>query len=154
MTRMKASWKRKTLEILAIATGVTLFFMGLVTLVDKLAYGEEQFMKEISTYSITINKMEYKIPAVVPKDFSSWPIRIQRLSNPEYGIIQWTNPESDIRFTTFIHISSGDIKVAAFGVQGIDATYWWIWQEDERVYEVDSETAIEYIRYCEKLRSV
>jgi len=154
MTRMKASWRRKTLEILAIATGVTLFFMGLVTLVDKLAYGEDRLMKEVPTYSIIINKVEYKIPTVVPQDFNSWPIRVQRLSNPEYGLIQWTNSETSVRFTALIHTSNGDIKVATFGVQGIDATHWWIWQEDGKVYEVDSETGKEYVRYCVKLRTV
>ena len=150
---MKQSKKRIALEIIGLAIAVPLFFMLLVTIVDKIAYGADRLMKEVSTYTITINKVEYKIPTIVPQDFNSWPIRLQKLPNPEYGLIQWTNSETNIRFTVFIHIPTGSIKVATLGIQGIDATHWWIWI-NKKVYEVDSETAIKYVGYCEKLRSV
>jgi len=150
--KVRNTWKG-LLQITIIAIAVFVFFMGLITVVDKLAYGAERFMNEVPTYSITISEVEYNIPTTVPNDFSSWPIRLQKLSNPEYGLIQWTNSETNIRFTVFIHIPTGSIKVATLGIQGIDATHWWIWK-DEKVYEVDSETAIKYVRYYEKLRSV
>ena len=150
MTRMKCSFKRKTLEIIGLAAAIALFFMGLVTLTDKLANGAERLMKEVPTYTIVISEMSYNIPTIVPKDFATWPISLLRTSNPEYCIIQWTNLETETRLTTFVHIHSGDIKVAAFGTQGVSATNWWIWQDDGKVYEVDSETAKEHLDYLMK----
>ena len=154
MTLRKQSKKRVSLEILGLAIAVPLFFLLLITVIDKIAYEAERFTKEVPTYSITISEVEYNIPITVPHDFSSWSISLQGSSNPEYGIIQWTNMETSIRFSALAHVSSGDIKVAAFGIQGVDATNWWIWQEDGKVYEVDSETAKEYIKYLESLTSV
>ena len=153
MTLRKQSKKRVALEILGLAIAVPIFFLLLITVIDKIAYGAERFMKEVPTYSIIINKVEYEIPTTVPQDFSSWPISLQRSSNPEFGIIQWTNVETSIRLSALAHVSSGDIKVAAFGIQGVDATNWWIWQEDGKVYEVDSETAKERVEHLEKLIS-
>jgi len=151
---MKCSFKRKTLEIIGLAAAITLFFLGLVTLTDKLANGAERLMKEVLTYSIDIQGVSYNIPTIVPKDFTTWSISLQRTSNPEYGIIQWTNPETGARLTAIVHIHSGDIKVAAFGTQGVPATNWWIWQDSGKVYEVDNETAREYLEYLEKSVSV
>lgn len=149
---MRQSKKRIALEIIGLAIAVPLFFMLLVTVVDKIAYGAERFMNEVSTYSVTISKVEYNIPITVPKDFFTWSISLQRSSNPDYGIIQWTNKETAARFTALVHIRSGDIKVAAFGLQGFNAINWWVWQ-DGKVYEVDSNTAKECIEYLEKSTS-
>jgi len=154
MTIMKHSLKRKVLEIIGIAIAIPLFFMLLVTVTDKLAHGTERMMKEVLTYSIDIQGVSYNIPTIVPKDFATWPISLQRTSNPEYGIIQWTNPETGTRLTAIVHIHSGDIKVAAFGTQGVEAINWWIWKDDGKVYEVDNETAMEYLEYLEKSTSV
>ena len=149
MTKAKHSWKRKVLEVLALAVAVPLFFLLLVTVVDKIAYGGDKFKEEVSTYTITVNGMDYEIPDSVPGNFTSWPLSAQKTSNPDYGIIRWGGDSTTdgVRFTVLIHIPSGAIKVGTIGLQDYDASFWWIWEDDGKVYLVDDETGREHVRH-------
>ena len=151
---MKRPTLKGVLQVIAIAIAVPLFFMLLVTVTDKIAYGEDRLWKEAETYSTIINGKIYSIPIIVPKSFTSWPTSTQGSRNPEYGIVQWTSPTNPlkIRLSALIHLPTNKIKVGAYGLQDVAASHWWIWQ-DGKVYEVDKETAMEHIKYLESLTS-